>query len=57
MMVPYYTAETLARLIKQLEKGQDFSKLGGQTIANLVMLSKGITLLAQTSTFNEDIWY
>ena len=57
MMVPYYTAETLARLIKQLEKRQDFSKSGGQTIANLVMLSKGITLLAQTSTFNEDIWY
>ena len=55
MMEPYDPAEPLARLIKQLEKGIEFVRAGGQMISGTMMVFKGITLLEQTSTFNEDI--
>ena len=54
-MGTYEPAEPLARLIKNLEKGRDFSRAGGQTIDNAIMVSTGITLLEQTTMFNEDI--
>ena len=55
MMDPYELAEPLARLIKKLEWGREFSHAAGHTIVNKMMVSKGITLLAQTATFNKDI--
>ena len=55
MMGPYDPAEPLARLIQQLEKGREFARAGGQTISDAMMMSKGITLLAQTRLFNDDI--
>ena len=55
MMGPYDPAEPLARIIEQLEKGREFSRAGGQTISDAMMMSKGITLLAQTGIFNDDI--
>ena len=54
-MWPYDSAEPLARLIHQLEKGGEFLHTGGQKISDTMMVSKGITLLAQTDTFNKDI--
>ena len=47
-MGTYNPAETLAQIIKQLEKGREFAQAGGQKISNAMMISKGITLLAQT---------
>ena len=44
-MGPYGTAETLTGLIKQLKKGREYEIAGGQTIADAMMVSKGITLL------------
>ena len=55
MMGPYNPPEPLSRLIKQLENGRGFARSGGQTISNDMMMSKGITLLAQTRIFNADI--
>ena len=55
MMGPYYPSEPLTCLINQLKKGQEFSRSGGQMIANSMMALKGITLLVQTATFNKDI--
>ena len=55
MMWPYYPVEPLTRHIDQLEKGRKFARAGGQTIIDAMMVSKGITLLAQTDAFNEDI--
>ena len=55
MMGTYDPAEPLARFIYQLEMGREFARSGGQTIADAIMVSKGITVLAQTDTFNEDI--
>ena len=55
MMETYDPAEPLARLIEKLEKRKEFASAGGQTISNTTMVSKGITLLAQTDIFNEDI--
>ena len=55
MMGPYDPTEHLAQLIKQLEKGRKFARLGGQTISNAMMMSKGTTLLAQTGIFNDYI--
>ena len=55
MMGLYNFAEPLAQLIHQLEKGQEFARAGGKTVADKMSVSKGITLLSQTSTFNEDI--
>ena len=50
----YDPTEPLSWLIEQLEKGQEFAISVGQTITNAMIVSKGITLLAQTVTFNED---
>ena len=55
MMETYEPEEPLAQMIKELEKGGEFASAGGQTISNVVMVSKWITLLVQTSTFNEDV--
>ena len=55
IMGPYDPTETLARLIEQLGNGREFVRAGGQNTANKMMVSKGITLLAQTSNFNEYI--
>ena len=54
-MGPYKPAEPLAQLIKQLEEGREFAGAGGQTISDAMMMSKVITLLAQTVIFNDDI--
>ena len=54
IMGPYDSAETLAQLIDQLEKGREFTIAGGETIDNAMMVSKGITLLTQMVMFNED---
>ena len=49
----YDPTEPLSWLIEQLEKGKEFAISVGQTITNAMIVSKGITLLAQTVTFNE----
>ena len=46
MMGPYNPAEPLDLLIEQLEKGREFTRSGGQTISDAMMMSKGITLLS-----------
>ena len=51
VMGPYDPSEPITGLIKQLEKGGKFKRSGGQTISNAMMMSKGITLLAQTGIF------
>ena len=55
IMGPYDHAEPLAQWIKKLEKGRELARAGGQTIADAMMVSKGITLLAHMTMFNEDI--
>ena len=55
MMGPYDPAESLARLIEQLEKGREFAQEGGQTISDNMMMNKGITSLAQTGVLNDNI--
>ena len=55
MMGTYDPAEPLSLLMKQLEKGRQFTQSGGQTLADAMMASKGITLMAQTAIFNENI--
>ena len=55
MMGPYDPADPLAHLIENLEKVREFAHAVGQTIADNTMVSKGITLLEQTDTYNEDI--
>ena len=55
MMVPYHHAEPLSRLVEQLEKGRELVQAGGQTISDAMMMSKGITILAQTGVFNNEI--
>ena len=52
---PYNPAESLERLINQLKKGWEFVRAGFQKIPNSMMVSKGITFLEQTATFNKDI--
>ena len=55
MMSPYDPAELLARLIEKLGKGGEFSHAVGNTISYTMMVSKGITPLAQMDTFNNYI--
>ena len=55
MMGTYDPAEPLSLMIKQLEKGIEFACAGGWTISNSMMVSKGITILEQTATINENI--
>ena len=55
IMGSYNSAEPLARLIKQLEKGRESAISGCQIISDAMMMSKGNTLLAQTGIFNGDI--
>ena len=42
-------------MIENLEKWREFAHAGGHRIANAMMVSKGITVFAQTDMFNEDI--
>ena len=55
MMGPYDPTEALSRLIEQLERGREFARAEGQQISDAMIMSKGITLLAQTGIFNDDI--
>ena len=55
MMGPYDPVEPLARLIDKLEKRGEFARTGGQTIDDAVMVYKGISLLAQTAIFKQNI--
>ena len=55
MMGTYNSAEPFARLIKILEKGREFTQAGVQTISSAMMMSKRMTLLAQTGVFNNNI--
>ena len=54
MVGPYETVEPLAQLSDQLEKGWEFSIAVWHTVADTMMVSKGVTLLKQMATFNED---
>ena len=51
----YNPSETFAPLIKQLEKGRESARSGGQKITDNMMVSKDITLLAQTAKFDDNI--
>ena len=53
-MYPYDPKKTLAQLIKKLEKGREYAGAGGQIVSDAIMVYKGINLLAQMNTFNED---
>ena len=55
IMGPYDPAEPLARIIEQLEKGRELLRSGGQKISDDMMMSRGITLLAQMGVFNNNI--
>ena len=55
MMGPYNPDGPLACLIDKLKEGQEFSRSRVQIIADATMVSKGITILAQKSMFNDDI--
>ena len=55
MIGPYDPAEPLAQFIEKLEKGREFAQSGGQAISDAMMMSKWITLLAQTGIFNDNI--
>ena len=57
MMRMYNPDKPLVQLIEQLEKGQEFARAGGKTIANAMMVSKEINVLTQTMVFNNDMWY
>ena len=46
IMGPYDHGEPLNQLIEQLEKGREFAQAGEQTIADTMMVSKEINLLA-----------
>ena len=52
MMGTYDPTESLARLIEQLEKGRSFAQAGGQTVSDVMIMSKGIRLLSHTGIFN-----
>ena len=51
MIGSYDPTEALSQLIEQLEKGREFVRSGGQKIDDALMVSKYITLLAQTEIF------
>ena len=55
MMGLYDPAKSLARLINQLQTNLLISRAGRMIISDTMMMPKGITLLAQTATFNYDI--
>ena len=55
MMGTYDPAETLDQIIDKIKKWRGFERQGGQTISNAMIVLKGITLVAQTDTFIEDI--
>eukprot|EP00978_Attheya_sp_CCMP212_P021058 scaffold61089_cov59-Attheya_sp.AAC.5 len=55
MMKPYDSEQPLATLTSQLEKGRSFAHIGLQTISKNMMVTKGITLLSNTTASNEDI--
>ena len=53
-MGPYDLVESQAQLIDKLEKRREFARGRGQLVADAMMVYKGITLLAQKSTFNKN---
>ena len=55
IMGPYEPTDPLDHLIYQPEKGQELAISGGKKIPEYMMVSKGVTLLAQTETFNNNI--
>ena len=55
MMGPYDPIEPLAQLIEQLKNGREFPRSGGEIIADTMMASKWIPLLALMGIFNKDI--
>ena len=55
IMDPHDPTGFLAGLIERLVKGREFTREGGKIIADAMMVSKGITLLAQMAIFNENI--
>ena len=55
MMGEYNPSEPFAPLIKHLKEGREYAISGGQKITNNMMVTKGITLLAQTVIFNDHI--
>ena len=55
MMVPYNPEEPLSQLIEQLENRKEFARAGDQKISDAIMVSKGITLLAQMGISDDDI--
>ena len=55
MIGPYNPKEPLPQLIEKLGSGREFARVGGKKIYDTMMVSKGITLLAQTAIFKEDI--
>ena len=55
MIGPYDPAENMVRLIETLEKGRQFARAVRNNIAETMMVSIGITLLAQTAIFNDNI--
>eukprot|EP00978_Attheya_sp_CCMP212_P008919 scaffold21039_cov30-Attheya_sp.AAC.2 len=55
MMKPYDPETPLATLTSQLEDGRAFAHIGLQPISENMMVTKGITLLSNTTVFNEDI--
>ena len=54
-MGPYNPVEPIARLIKQSENGRELPQTGGQTLSELVMVFKGIIILARTAMFKDYI--
>ena len=55
MMREYDPVETVSHLIDHLKKEWGFSRQGGHTISDSMMVSKCITLMAQMATFNDEI--
>ena len=55
MMKPYDPKKPISMLIFQLEDGWDFTRVGNQIIENSKLVSKGITLLANTAVYHEGI--
>ena len=55
MMGPNNPTEPLACLLEHLDKGLELLRDRGRTISDVMMVSKVITLLIQTMTFNDYI--
>ena len=54
-MGAYNPVESIVCLVEHMEKGQELARSGGQTIADVTMVYKGITLLPKIAILNDDI--